>query len=586
MRSIFKILKFSKHLWRYYLAIAVLSLIVAILGQAMPLITREIIDGFSSGDLARNSALILVLAMFIASVLETLINNLNGYYGDVLSVKISNFLSGRFYRKILKLPQGYFDEELTGTITARLNRSTVGLATFMQALSNNFLGFIATTVFALLFIFSISWVIGLVLLSFFPIYILMTVRSSGTWQGYENEKNFLKDTAAGRFQESISSIKTIKSFTSEERELSLFNTTLDQLNPINSKQSIYWNRKDAERKTLVNIVFGLVFVAIVQQLYAGAITIGDTAALIQFSLIVRVPIFMISYLVSQFQSATTSSKDYFATMEVAEEDRSATKQLKNVKGSIKFSDVGFSYKHGENIFSRINFEVKPGQKVALVGESGQGKSTLAHLLLKLYTPTSGTIQIDGQDIQDLETVSLRKQIGLVLQEPALFSGTIKENISYGNPKATKKEIQSAAKSANADHFIEKFKSSYESYIGERGVKLSGGQKQRIAIARTILKDAPILILDEATSSLDSKAEREVQTALDNLMQNKTTIIIAHRLSTISGADLIVTLKDGKVDEVGSPKELAKTGGVYAELLKLQNSKTKKSKKELQKFDIS
>lgn len=585
MRGFLKILKFSAHLWRYYLTIAILSLTVAMLGQAMPLITRELIDGFSSGDLARNSALILVLMIFVADVLQTLINNMNGYFGDVLSVKVSNFLADKFYEKMLKLPQNYFDEELTGTITSRLNRSTVGLSVFIQAFSNNFLGFMATTIFSLFFIFSISWVVGLVLLSLYPIYILMTVKSSGTWQDYENQKNSLKDLAAGRFQESISNIKTIKSFTSEGRELTFFNNTLSKLLPLNSKQSIYWNRRDAERKVLVNVLFGLVFVAIVQQLYSGAITVGDTVALIQFSLLVRIPIFTISFLVSQLQQATASSRDYFSTLEQIEEDRSANKTLKNVKGSIQFKDVEFSYKNGESVFKNINFEVKPGQKVALVGESGQGKSTLAHLLLKLYTPASGQILIDGLDLSELETVSLRKQIGLVLQEPSLFSGTIYENIAYGNPRATKKEVLSASKAANADNFISKFKDGYNSYIGERGVKLSGGQKQRVAIARTILKDAPILILDEATSSLDSKAEREVQIALDNLMQNKTTLIIAHRLSTISGADLIVTLKGGKVDEVGSPKQLAKTGGVYAELLELQHSGTKEAKKKLEKFDI-
>ncbi|USN97397.1 MAG: ABC transporter ATP-binding protein [Candidatus Nomurabacteria bacterium] len=585
MRSIFKILKFSGHLWRYYLAIGLLSLTVAMLGQVMPLITRELIDGFSSGSLVRNSALLLVLAIFIADIAQTLLNNVNGYFGDQLSLKISNFLSDKFYEKILKLPQNYFDQELTGTIVSKLNRSTTGLAAFMQAFSNNLLGFIATTVFSLFFIFSISWVVGLVLLAIYPVYILMTVRSSGTWQNYENQKNELKDIAAGRFQEAISNIKTIKSFASEDSEHKYFNSTLEKLTPIHKKQSIFWNRKDVERKVVVNIIFGLVFIAIVQQLYSGAITIGDTVALIQFSLLVRVPIFMISYLVSQLQAATASSRDYFITLDQVEEDRSATEIIDKINGEIKFNNVEFSYKKGESVFKNINFEVKPGQKVALVGESGQGKSTLAHLLLKLYHPSSGTILLDGHDLNNLETVSLRKQIGLVLQEPALFSGTITENIAYGKPKASKKQVMEAAKAANADGFISKFKDGYNSYIGERGVKLSGGQKQRVAIARTILKDAPILILDEATSSLDSKAEKEVQIALDNLMHNKTTIIIAHRLSTISGADLIVTLKNGQIDEVGSPKELAKTGGVYSELLELQNSGTKEAKKKLEKFDI-
>jgi ATP-binding cassette subfamily B protein len=586
MRGIYKILKFCGHLWRYYLAIAVLSLTVAMLGQTMPLIIRHLVDGFSNGDLTKNAALILVALIFLSEILQTVINNFNGYYGDILSTKVSNFLSDRFYQKILKLPQGYFDEELTGTIVSRLNRSTVGLGTFMQAFSNNFLGFIATTIFSMFFIFSISWAVGLILLALYPLYVLLTVRSSSTWQDYEDQRNGLKDTAAGRFQESISNIKTIKSFTSEVKEHSFFNQTLDKLIPITKKQSVFWNRKDSERKILVNVLFGLVYLVIILQLYSKTITLGDAIALIQFLALVRIPLFMISFLVSQMQQATASSRDYFITLDQVEEDRSASTKIGKVKGSIKFDNVSFSYHHGESVFSGINFEVKPGQKVALVGESGQGKSTLAHLLLKLYTPSSGKIYIDGHDLSDLETKSIRSQIGLVLQEPALFSGTIYENIAYGRPKAKKQTIYDAAKAANADQFIEKFKDGYNSYIGERGVKLSGGQKQRVAIARTILKDAPILILDEATSSLDSKAEREVQTALDNLMKNKTTLIIAHRLSTISGADIIVTLKDGQIDEVGSPKDLAKTGGVYAELLKLQTSGTKQAKKALEKFDIN
>jgi ATP-binding cassette subfamily B protein len=587
MRSILKILKFCGHLWRYYLAIGLLSLSISLLGQAFPLLLRHLIDGFSYGSLTKNVAVLIVGLMFGSEILQTVINNLNGYNGDQLSLKVSNFLSDKFYQKILSLPQNYFDEELTGTIVARLNRSATGLATFMQAFTNNFLNLITTTFISMAIIFSISWQVGLILLILYPLYVFMTMRSSNTWQNYENEKNSLKDLAAGRFQESITNIKTIKSFVSEGREHSFFKRTLEEAEPINKKQSIFWNRKDAERKLLVNILFGLVYLVIVVQLYARSITLGDAVALIQFLTIIKIPLFMISFLVSQTQMAITSSKDYFATLEAVEEDSSATKVLKDIKGAIKFSDVGFEYKHGEKVFRDISFSISPGQKVALVGESGQGKSTLAHLLLKLYRPSSGRIEIDGCDLVDLETKSLRKQIGLVLQEPALFSGTIAENIAYAKPSASKKEIVDAAKAANADSFISQFKDGYQSYIGERGVKLSGGQKQRVAIARTIMKDAPILILDEATSSLDSKAEREVQLALNNLTKGKTTLIIAHRLSTISGADVIVTLKNGRVDEVGSPKELGKTGGVYAQLLKLQTSGTKAAKKELkQKFDLS
>jgi ATP-binding cassette subfamily B protein len=221
----------------------------------------------------------------------------------------------------------------------------------------------------------------------------------------------------------------------------------------------------------------------------------------------------------------------------------------------------------------------------LIGESGEGKSTLANLLLRLYEPIEGMIQIDGQDIAGVSQKSLRQNIGVVFQEAALFSGTIRENIAYGNPRASKAQLEAAAKAANAHAFIMKLPKRYESEIGERGVKLSGGQKQRIAIARAILKDPPILILDEATSSLDAKAELEVQIALTRLMKDRTTLIIAHRLSTIKHVDKIVALKNGRVAEVGSPKSLAhKKRGIYAELLLLQDP-TAANKKKLKEFGI-
>jgi ATP-binding cassette subfamily B protein len=225
--------------------------------------------------------------------------------------------------------------------------------------------------------------------------------------------------------------------------------------------------------------------------------------------------------------------------------------------------------------------------VALVGESGEGKTTLTNLLLRLYEPQSGKILIDGHDISEVTQESLRGQIGIVFQEPALFSGTIRENISYARPKASEKEIMAAAKAANAHEFVEKFEKGYETEIGERGLKLSGGQKQRIAIARALLKDAPILILDEATSSLDSRSEHLVQDALERLMKGRTIIIIAHRLSTIANVDQIITLSGGTVDEIGSPSKLAQSGGIYSQLLTLQRGgpPTKRTKQRLQAFEL-
>jgi ATP-binding cassette subfamily B protein len=206
--------------------------------------------------------------------------------------------------------------------------------------------------------------------------------------------------------------------------------------------------------------------------------------------------------------------------------------------------------------------------------------------MRLYEVTGGAITIDGQNINDVTQASLRGAIGVVFQEPALFSGTIRENIAYGRPRASLKEIEAAAKAANAHDFISKFDKAYDTEIGERGLKLSGGQKQRIAIARALLKDAPILILDEATSSLDSKSEHMVQEALTRLMKGRTTIIIAHRLSTIQHVDQIITLRGGRVDEAGAPAELARSGGIYDQLLKLQQAHTTETQKKLKKYDIA
>jgi len=248
--------------------------------------------------------------------------------------------------------------------------------------------------------------------------------------------------------------------------------------------------------------------------------------------------------------------------------------------------VQFAYAHDKPVLRGVSFRVAPNSKAALVGESGEGKTTITNLLLRLYGVGGGRILIDGQDIAGVTQASLRGAVGVVFQDPALFSGTIRENIAYARPKATEAEIIAAAQAANADEFIQKFDKGYDTEIGERGLKLSGGQKQRIAIARALLKDAPILVLDEATSSLDSKSEHMVQEALRRLMKGRTTLIIAHRLSTIQMVDQIITLRGGSVDEIGSPAKLAASNGIYAQLLQLQQGHTEASKKKLKEYEIA
>ena len=319
----------------------------------------------------------------------------------------------------------------------------------------------------------------------------------------------------------------------------------------------------------------------------GVYSPGVVVALILYAMQIRIPIFTISFLVDNTQKAIADSKDYFEVMDEQPEisDIEGASKLKVTKGAVKFEHVTFGYDKNE-VLKDISLSIDPDTKVALVGESGEGKTTLTSLLIRLYEPQKGTITIDGQNINTVTQKSLRDTIGVVFQDPALFSGTIYENIAYANPKASESDVEAAAKAANAHTFISKFEKGYKTEIGERGLKLSGGQKQRIAIARALLKNAPILILDEATSSLDGRSESEVQEALNRLMKGRTTIIIAHRLTTIAHVDKIITIKNGRVDEVGTPAELAKTKGIYAQLLAINQNTDESAKKQLRAFEIA
>lgn len=353
-------------------------------------------------------------------------------------------------------------------------------------------------------------------------------------------------------------------------------------------QSKYWHAMDVTRGAALSAIFFLIFAFIFVKTVEQHFTIGEMVLLITLINALRVPLFSMSFIVDQFQRAITGSKDYVAAMELTPEiqDKPGAHALTVTKGHIDYNDVTFQYGDDSPVLRNISFTINPGEKVALVGESGEGKTTLSNLLMRLYEPKAGTITVDGVSIVDVTQASLRSQIATVFQDPALFSGTIRENIAYAHPRATMEQVEAAARAANADAFIAKLDKGYESEIGERGIKLSGGQKQRLAIARAILKDAPILILDEATSSLDSRAEHLVQQALDRLMKGRTTLIIAHRLSTIAHVDRIVTIKGGRVDEVGSPAELAKTDGIYGQLLTLQMGTTEAAKKKLKTFGMS
>ena len=592
MKEIWRIIRFTKNLRKYYAIISVSTILLAVMSQLQPIFTKIAIDEvtkiISGGTASVTVVAWMAAAIFLTDVAQTLLSNYSGYWGDVMSARLQKHLSERYYEHLLSLPQRYFDQELSGKIINRMNRGISQISTFMQVLSNNFLQFLFSTILSLAVVAYYSWQVALMLLTLYPIFIYLTTRTSSKWQAYQKTINNEQDIASGRFAESIGQVRVVKSFLQEARELTFFKRRFDTVVSTTRPQSKYWHWQDVKRRIVLNIIFFAVFAYIFIETAHGKYSIGTAVLLIQYAMLIRIPIFTISFLVDATQRAVSNTKDYFEAMDVVPEikDREGAQELAVTRGAITFDHIKFGYDDDAPVIQDVHFAVAPDSKVALVGESGQGKTTLTNLLLRLYDVHEGQIRIDDQDITEVTQASLRQQIGVVFQEPALFSGTIHENIAYANPAADRAAIEKAAKAANAHEFIEKLENGYETEIGERGLKLSGGQKQRIAIARALLKDAPILILDEATSSLDSKSEHMVQEALERLMKGRTTLIIAHRLSTIQNVDQIVTLENGRVAEIGSPEELAQSNGIYAQLLKLQGSHTAATKRKLKAFDIA
>lgn len=592
MQPLIKTLRYGHNLWPYYAGVTLFSVLMALTAIAIPFIIKEATDLMTAvvrGEPADYTlALILAIALFGTDVANTLFSNWGGYYGDVMSAKLKKQLSERYYEHLLSLPQSYYDSELTGTIINRLNRTIFEVTNFLNIFANNFFQMFLTLFLVLGIVLFYSWEIALLLFVIYPIFLWLTALTSKKWQVYQDEKNLETDIASGRFAEVVSQIKVVKSFIQEKLELSHFEKRYQTTIDITYKQSTYWHNMDIGRRLVLNIIFFAIFAFIFWQTLTQRFSIGEMFLLILLVNMVRMPIFSMSFIVDNTQKAIAGCRDYFYVMDLqpAIADKPSASTLHVQRGEIAYNNVSFAYNKGRQILHNINVTITPGSKLALVGESGEGKTTLTNLLLRLYEPTSGKILIDNTDVSSVTQRSLRENIAVVFQDPALFSGTLYENIAYAKPDASKKEVIAAARAAHAHEFIKKLEDGYQTQIGERGLKLSGGQKQRIAIARALLKDAPILILDEATSSLDSRAEHLVQDALDTLMKGRTTLIIAHRLSTIAHVDTIVTLKGGKVDEIGSPAELAKTNGIYAELLHLQMGTSDAAKKKLKDFEIA
>lgn len=588
-----KIVKYSWSLKRYYLATGFFVIVISLMRQAAPFFIKFIVDGLvavNNGEQISSGLFVFWVSMIaVIGLAETFIDNYNGYLGDILAAKLKSLLAQRYYGHILSLPMSYFDNEITGRITSRLDRSIDTISQLINAFTNNFLAFFLSAGITIGILAYYSWPVAVLLASLFPLYMWLTTLSSRSWQQKQEGINRDTDFGQGRFVEAVSQIRVVKSFVQEAAESRIFADSRKSIEGRTRGQSVQWHKYDIVRRIGLNLVFAAIYAFIVYRAFRGDISLGTMVLMVQLVTQAQFPLFASSFIIDQIQRAAAGSKDYFGVMDLKPsiKDVPGAKTLKVKRAAIDYENIDFAYEGGKQVLHDVSFRVEPGQKVALVGESGEGKTTVSNLLLRFYEPSSGRILIDRQDIGEVTQASLRSRLGVVFQEPALFSGSVKENICYGQKAVKQADLTRAAKAANAHDFIEKLPKGYDTEIGERGVKLSGGQKQRIAIARAILKNPPILILDEATSSLDSKAEREVQDALERLMEGRTTMIIAHRLSTIANVDLIVGIKGGKVAEIGSPEELADLeGGIYAELLQLQTAPLKQRKALLKQYELA
>lgn len=601
MKNILNIFRFTGSFRGWYATMSIFIIISSLLHFVTPFVLKTIVDVITSQITGGSNNITMIYwalgILLVSDVVGTTLTAYSMWIGDLLSVKLQTFLSSKFYQHVLSLDVRYFDNIAVGNLTNKLYRGIASITNFIQNATNNFLPFFLTAFITIGILMLYSPVVGILLASLFPLYTLITHRSSVAWGKHESKKNEIADTSQGRVLESLSGIRVVKAFIGEAFEFFTFAKARDSIESITRQQSKEWHVYDFYRRILLNVVLFFIVSYILYRTYHGIYTLGEMTLMLQLVNQARFPLFAMSFIIGQIQQADAGSKDFFEVLKTKQTIRDATnaKALvwpKRVKGPVlDFDHVAFAYgEKADDVLKDITFSLAHGEKLALVGESGQGKSTLVNLILRYYVPRAGVITFAGKDVRRITSGSLRKYISIVFQDALLFSGTIAENIRYGSPDATEADMKRAAKLANATEFISLLPHGFDTTIGERGIKLSGGQKQRIAIARAILHDAPFIILDEATSSLDSKSEVLVQQGLMHLTRGKTTIIIAHRLSTLSGVDKILVLQGGKVAQFGAPSDLLwDKNSLYARMIALQKTLLGASEEErtraLQKYDL-
>jgi ABC-type multidrug transport system fused ATPase/permease subunit len=540
------------------------------LSQQPPRIIQYTIDKVIGHE--RYNLLPRVVLLYIGVlVLSQIVASAGGYWMTVAGQRLLHTLRMALYDHFQRLSVGYYDDKRTGDLVARVTHDVNHVEGLIVGSSTSLVRQVFGVGLAFYYMWTYNWQLALLVLIPIPVLgvslYVFTRRIRAVYRSIRESMGRL----SAKLMENLSGIRVIKAFNreSEEHEVvcNISRYLLSENIRASKMTSIFFPaiHTISSLGTVVVVGVGAYLIS------RGTFTVGELAAYLIYVSNFYQPVGDFIRTSDSIQRALASGERIFEVLDTrpAIEDPPNPVPLPVIRGEVEFRNVSFRYPTGEEVLSNINIHVLPGQKVALVGKSGAGKSSFISLIPRFYDVTEGAVLIDGIDVRSVRQSNLRRHIALVLQETFLFDGTVRENLIFGRPDATEEEIIAAAKAANAHEFIERLDDGYDTQIGERGVKLSGGQKQRLAIARAILADPKILILDEATSSVDSYSEFLIYQALDRLMEGRTTFIIAHRLSTIRKADIILVLDEGSVVEHGAHEELLEADGVYAQMYRQQ-----------------
>lgn len=543
-----------------------------ILGNATTEIFNGIVNKISGGsgiDFDKIGKILLTLiGLYVVSALFSFIQ---GFTMTGIAQKITYKLRADISEKINKLPMKYFDKRTHGEVLSVITNDVDTLSANLNQSITQIITAICTLIGILVMMFSISWQMTLISLVILPVSALLVKNIVGKSQKYFKAQQDYLANVNGQVEEVYSGLNIVKVFNAEGKVTNEFEKANDNLYHSAWKSQFLSGLMFPVMNFIGNVGYVAVAVAGGYLAIQGTITVGNIQSFIQYNKQFTQPINQIAQISSMLQAMVAAAERVFEFLEEDEEKNTAKQgtSVEQLKGNVKFNHVKFGYDAEKTIINDFNCDVKDGQKIAIVGPTGAGKTTMVKLLMRFYDVTDGAILVDGINIKDFERGELRKMFGMVLQDTWLFGGTVKENIKYGKEDATDDEVIQAAKAAHVHHFIKTLPNGYNSVLNEESSNVSAGQKQLLTIARVILTDPKVLILDEATSSIDTRTEIQIQKAMDNLMEGRTSFIIAHRLSTIKNADLILVMNHGDIVEQGTHEELLAKGGFYSDLYNSQ-----------------